>query len=92
MQNNIYGYKFINTASTTQVVTGACTLGRVIIPATLVGTVDIYDAISGTSPTVIHFPAGSLSNSYLLDVTCALGIRVVTSSSSDNITVTFKTH
>ncbi len=92
MINNIYDYKFINTASTTQIFSDACTLGRVLIPATLVGTIDIYDAISGTSNTVAHFPAGTVGNSYLFDVTLARGLRVITSSSSDNVTITWKTH
>ncbi len=92
MINNIYNYKYINAAATTQVVSDACTLGRVNIPATLVGTLDIYDATSGTSPTVAHFPVGTIAGCYQFDVTLAKGLRVVTSSASDFVTLTFKTH
>lgn len=88
--NNIYDYKFITDAGTVQVYTGACTFGRVVFGGVLVGTIDIYDATSGTTAPIAHFSAGSVGNSYLYDVTCAFGVRVVTSSSSDDITVTFK--
>ena len=88
--NIIYDYKFITDAGTVQVYTGACTLGRLIFGSTLVGTVDIYDATSGTSNPVAHFSAGSVGNTYQFDCTLAFGIRVVTSSSSDDITITYK--
>jgi hypothetical protein len=87
--NIIYDYNFINSATTTQVYTGACTLGRLILLAVTAGTIDIYDATSGTTHPIAHFPVGSVGNSYLFDVTCAFGIRVVTSA-ADNFTVTFK--
>lgn len=92
MENNIYDYTFITNASTVVVKPNAATLGRVIFGSTLVGTVDIYNANNTTTNPVAHFSAGSVGNSYLFDVTCGLGITVVTSSSSDDVTITSKVH
>ncbi len=92
MIDNIYAYAYISSASTTQIVSGACTLGRVIIPNTLVGTIKIIDNTAGSTANVATFGAGSPAGTYAFDVTLGSGLRVITSSSSDLITITFKTH
>lgn len=88
--NIIYDYKFITTAGTTSVYPAACTLGRLIFGTALAGTVDIYDANNAATTPVAHFSAGSVGNTYAFDITMAFGITVVTSSSSDDITITYK--
>ncbi len=92
MINNIYDYKYIIDASTVVVTPNAATLGGVMFGSTLVGTVDVYNANNTTTNPVAHFSAGSLGGEYHFDVTCGFGITVVTSSSADDVTITFKTH
>lgn len=92
MIDNIYAYYYISSASTNQIITGACTLGRIIIPNTLVGTIKVIDNTAGSTANVATFGIGTTPSTYIFEVTCGTGLRVITSSSSDLITITFKTH
>jgi hypothetical protein len=90
MINNIGDYNHITTAGTTQVVTGRCTLIRVVVNTTSTGTVTVVDGITtGTQSTVAILKASVAEQSFEYGVTMAFGLKVIGSGSSD-LTVVYR--
>lgn len=92
MTNNINGYVNITTNTTTQVWTGAATLVAIVVNTTSAGSIIIYDeAAAATTTTVGTLKASVAEGTYLYNVTCGKGIKIVTAGASD-ITCVFRTH
>lgn len=91
MINNINSYAHIATNTTTQVVTGACTLVAIVVNTTAAGAITIADSTSTTTPTVAILKASIGEGTYMYNVTLSSGIRVVTAGASD-ITVIYRIH
>lgn len=83
-----YKYAYIDTATTTQVFTGACTLHRIIVGETAAGAISICDAISGTTANVGTLKTSIAEGDYDFGVGLATGLRIVTGAAS-KITVVY---
>ena len=91
MINNINSYKYISTATTTQVFTGACTLVAIVVNTSAAGTIGIIDGVSGTTVNVGQLKSSVAEGTYKYQVTMAQGIRIVTGAASD-ITIVYRVH
>ncbi len=91
MVNNINSYAYISTGTTTQVVTGACTLVAIVVNSTAAGSIKIIDGTSGSTANVGILKSSITEGTYTYNVTMGNGIRIVTAAASD-ITVIFRTH
>lgn len=81
-------YAHINTATTTQVFTGACVLVSITVNTTTTGTIGIIDGTTGTAATVGQLKASVAEGTYWYNDTMANGIRIYTGGASD-ITVNY---
>lgn len=89
-----YSYAYISTQTTTVVKSGAGILRRLVISATALGVVTIYDNTAG-SGTVIWtqtMPASVLSSIYVVtfDIKFATGLTIVTATATQNIAVAYR--
>lgn len=89
-----YTYAYISTQTTTVVKSGAGILCRLVISATALGVITIYDNTAG-SGTVIWtqtMPASVLSSIYVVtfDVKFATGLTIVTATATQNIAVAYR--
>lgn len=76
-------YRYISTATTTDVFTGQGTLKKIILTETAAGTITIYDeATGGTSNIVAVLKASIVEGEYEFDVALARGLQIVTSGAS----------
>lgn len=91
MINTINSYKYINSATTTQVVTGACTLVGITVNTTSTGTIGIIDGTTGVVPTVGQLKASVAEGNYIYNVSLGTGLRINTGGASD-ITVEYRVH
>lgn len=90
MINNINSYKYIATNTTTQVFTGRATLVAIVVNTTAAGAITIYDEAGSATTTIVGIlQASILPGTYLYNVTCGKGIKIVTAASSD-ITVVYR--
>lgn len=83
-------YGHISTQTTTQVYTGPCILKSIVVNTTAAGTIGIIDGISGTTVNIGQLAASVSAGTYIYNVKCSLGIRIVTGAGSD-LTVTYTT-
>jgi hypothetical protein len=82
---------YIGAAGTYQVYTGACTLHVVALTVgTTAGTIDIIDGTSDSTPNIMHIPVGTYGNQFEVCVRCSKGIRVITSSNSDYLLLSYR--
>ena len=77
-----YKYAYIDTATTTQVHTGACTLHRIILGETAAGAISICDETSGTTANVGTLKASIVEDTYEYGIGLAKGLRIVTGAAS----------
>lgn len=76
-------YRYISTATTTDVFTGQGTLKKIILTETAAGTITIYDeATGGTSNIVAVLKASIVEGEYEFDVALARGLQIVTAGAS----------
>ena len=83
MQINPANYTYITTQTTTQVVTGACTLVAIVVNTTAIGTIGIVDGTSGSTVNVGSMVASITPGRYEYNISMSLGIRIVTAAASD---------
>lgn len=86
MDNNGFQYTYISSATTTQVATGLVKLHYIVVNETAAGTIGIIDNITGTTVNVGQLKASVAEGTYRYDITCGVGLRIVTGAAS-NITV-----
>lgn len=79
---------YINTATTTQVKTGAGFLHCVTVNTTAAGTIGIIDNTSGTTVNIGQLKASVAENTYCYDVPFTTGLRIITGAASD-ITISY---
>jgi hypothetical protein len=77
-----YKYAYIDSATTTQVFTGACTLHRIILTETAAGTITIADSASASTPVVALLKASMVEGEFDFGVGLATGLRIVTGAAS----------
>lgn len=76
-------YRYISTATTTDVFTGQGTLKKIILTETAAGTITIYDeATGGTSNIVAVLKASIVEGEYEFDVALARGLQIVTAGAN----------
>lgn len=75
--------------ATTQIVTGPCTLNRVIVQAAAAAAVDFYDNTATAGTPICTIPASAAVGSvFQFDIPCAVGLRAVVGAGVQ-LTVTF---
>jgi hypothetical protein len=84
-----FSYKYLDTAATTQVYTGPCTLHSIVIGTTAAGTIKVIDGTSGATANVDTLKASIAEGTYLFDCAMGTGIRIVAADNSI-FTVTYK--
>jgi len=84
-----YKYAHISTATTTQVLTGNCSLVRIVINTTSAGAITVYDNIAGATTNIVGvIKASAPEQSLEYGVKLGQGLQVVTAGASD-ITVVY---
>ena len=82
--------KYISTATTTVVRTGAAKLHRIVLGETAAGTITIYDGIDTGGTVLAVLKASIVEGTYDFDdVRCITGITVVTAAAS-KLTVVYE--
>jgi hypothetical protein len=89
MNGGNYAGKYISTATTTQVKTGAGTLIAIVVGTTSAGTIKIIDGTAGSTVNVCELQASILPGTYMFNTTFESGLRIVTAGAS-LITVIYK--
>lgn len=87
--NDKYSYAYIDSATTTQVFTGACTLIAIVVGTTAAGAIQILDNTSGTTTNFAELQASILPGVYEFKAGFATGLRIITGAAS-KITVIYK--
>lgn len=78
-----YQYTYIATNTTTQIFTGQGVLHSIVVGTTAAGSIIAYDEIgSGTTAIIGTLKASIAENTYLFDVTCSKGLKIITAGSS----------
>lgn len=91
MSNSIYGDfrgTYIASANATQVKASQAVLHSVIVGSAAVGSVSIYDALSGTTNLVAQVSLAT-PQTYTFDISLGNGLRVIPSGTSF-VTVTYQ--
>jgi hypothetical protein len=83
-------YYYIDSNATTQVVTGACTLVRIIINTAAAGSISIIDNTAGSTVNVGIIKASAAEGSYEYGIKMAAGIRIITAHADSDITVVYR--
>jgi len=77
-------------SATTQVLTGAGVLRRIVVQATGTGLVDVYDNTATSGTPIFSMPASvAVGTVYQLDIPMGVGIRIVVAASGPQITVVY---
>ena len=77
-----FDYKYLDTAATTQVHTGHCTLHSIVIGTTAAGSIKVIDGTSGTTANVATLKSNIAEGTYLFDCVMGSGIRIVAAANS----------
>lgn len=76
-------YRYISTATTTNVFVGQGTLKKIILTETAAGTITIYDETAGGTTTVVAvLKASIVEGEYEFDVALGKGLQIVTAGAS----------
>lgn len=87
-----YFYKYISTATTTDVSSVAGSLIRIILTETAAGAITIYDAsVGNTTATVGVMKASVVEGTYEFNCRVANGIQIITAAASKLTVVYSKT-
>lgn len=89
MLSEQFEYYYISAAGTYTVCPVPCTLGYITIPLATTGTIKVIDG-TGTTENIALFGAGSVGGTYTFKVTVGTQLKVITSSSSDKVTLAFR--
>lgn len=77
-----YKYTYIDSATTTQVVTGQGTLVRIIVGETAAGAISIIDNTSGSTVNLGTLKASIAEGVYEFGVQFVTGLRIITAGAS----------
>ena len=80
--NDDYKVKYISTATTTQVKTGAGYLKAIVIGETAAGAISIIDNTSGTTANMGVLKASVAEGTYEFNCKFQAGLRIVTAGAS----------
>jgi len=80
--------KYISSAATTLVKTGAGMLHAITVTETAAGTITVYDNTSGSGTVLAVLKASIAEGAYLLDIAFTTGLTIVTAGAS-KITVSY---
>lgn len=86
-----YKCAYISTATTTQVVTGAGRLHKIIVGETSAGAISIIDNTSGSTVNIGQLKASIVEGGYEFNVSFAAGLRIITAGAS-KITVVYSSN
>lgn len=89
-----YKYAYLAGAATTQVVTGAGRLIRIVVNTPIDGSVNVIDGISGSTTNVALIKTATASVNvpyYYYGIKFTTGLRIVVTGASD-ITVVYTTN
>jgi hypothetical protein len=76
-------YRYISTATTTNIFVGPGTLKKIILGETAAGTITIYDEVAGgTTQIVAVLKASVVEGEYEFDVAVGKGLQIVTAGAS----------
>lgn len=84
-----YSYSYIDSATTTQIATGAGILHAIVIGETAAGAISIIDNTTGSTVNLGTLKASIAENTYLFDAEFSTGLRIITAAAS-KITVIYK--
>lgn len=85
---NHNSYRYISTADTTVVKTGAGTLHRLIVTGGTAGTIVVYDNTAASGNIIASFASTAAASSYEFNVDFTVGLTVVTAAAT-NVTVSY---
>ena len=77
-----YRVKYISTATTTQVKTGAGSLIAIVVGETAAGSIKVVDNISGSTVNLAELKASIAEGTYEFGCQFTTGLRIITASSS----------
>lgn len=77
-----YRVKYISTATTTQVKTGAGVLKAIVVGETAAGAISIIDNTSGTTVNLGVLKASIAEGTYEFNCQFATGLRIITAGAS----------
>lgn len=83
-----YKYAYIDSATTTQLVTGQGSLVRIIVGETAAGAISIIDNTSGSTVNIGQLKASIAEGTYEFGVQFVTGLRIITAAAS-KITVVY---
>lgn len=83
-----YKYAYIDSATTTQLVTGQGSLVRIIVGETAAGAISIIDNTSGSTVNIGQLKASIAEGTYEFGVQFVTGLRIITGAAS-KITVVY---
>jgi hypothetical protein len=90
MADTAYNDALITSATTTQVVTGHCTLRRIIVQNVgTTATLDIYDAISGTTLKVYEWVSADGKQNFEVNMRLKNGLRIISGGTFGRVTVLY---
>lgn len=84
-----YEYKYISTATTTQVKTGTGVLHAIVVSGALAGAVSVIDNTTGSTINIGTLKASAPAGTYTFDVAFTTGLRIITAG-ADAITVVYR--
>lgn len=77
-----YRVKYISTATTTQVKTGAGVLKAIVVGETAAGQISIIDNTSGSTVNLGALKASITEGTYEFNCQFAVGLRIITAAAS----------
>ena len=80
--NDDYRVKYIATATTTQVKTGAGALKAIVIGETAAGAISIIDNTTGSTVNIGTLKASIVEGTYEFNCQFASGLRIITAGAS----------
>jgi hypothetical protein len=82
-------YRNIISATTTVVMSNPGFLHSITVNTTAAGAITVYDNTAGSGTKIATLKASIVEQTFVLDVTCAVGLTIVTAAASD-ITVSYR--
>jgi hypothetical protein len=83
-----YKYRYIDSATTTQIYSGQGQLVRIVVGETAAGAISIIDNTSGSTVNIGTLKASIAEGTYDFGVQFATGLRIITAATS-KITVVY---
>lgn len=82
MMNDDYRCKYISSATTTQVKTGAGYLHAIVIGETAAGQISIIDNTAGSTVNLGALKSSIAERTYVFDCHFQVGLRIITAAAS----------